>query len=282
MKFQPYTGSNKSLGKLLGETVTTNLCVGFVPAGSCLFMDNYFTSLSLMDTLSHQNLYCVGTLRKDRCENAPLEDLKKTARGSSCSVEDKQSKISLVRWNDNSQVTIITNLQENDLFEIGSCKRWKRAERKRVDVAQPNIIKLYNKKMGGVDLFDKMRGLYRIQIRSKKWYWPLFRFCLNGSIVNLWLLFRNTEKRISLLEFTRQIVIALLASPDMPSRRGVRPKTKNQVLEVVKLDGRDHLVNKNSTGTQRRCASCGKCTKFVCIKCNVGLHPDTCFVEFHK
>ena len=187
-----------------------------------------------------------------------------------------------MRWNDNNQVTLTTNLKDNVLFEVGNCKRWKRKERKRADVSQPNLTKLYNKKMGGVDLFDKLKGLYRIRIRSKKWYWPLFRFCLNGAVLNLWLLHRYADKTISLLEFTRQIVIALLAAPNMKIQREVCPKTKKQVLDVTRLDGKNHLVNKNSTDTQRRCAACGKCTKFLCMKCNVGLHPDTCFVEYHR
>ena len=89
-------------------------------------------------------------------------------------------------------MTLVTNLKDKNLFEMGSCKR---KERKRADVPQPNLIKLYNKKMRGVDLFDKMRGLYRIRIRSRKWYWPYFRFCLNGSIVNLELFYKFVHKK---------------------------------------------------------------------------------------
>ena len=196
VKFHPYTGSSKTLGKSLGESVTENLCFDFVPNGSCIYMDNYFTSIPLMDNLSKNELYCVGTIRSDRIKKAPLQDLKKAQRGACCSVEDKENNISLVRWNDNNQVTLVTNLKDKNLFEMGSCKQWKRKERKRADVPQPNLIKLYNKKMGGVDLFDKMRGLYRIRIRSRKWYWPYFRFCLNGSIVNLWLLYRFVHKKV--------------------------------------------------------------------------------------
>ena len=87
--------------------------------------------------------------------------------------------------------------------------------------------------MGGIDLFDKTRGHYRVRFRSWKWYWSLFRFCLNGSIVNLWVLFRSIPISISLLEFTRQIVIALIAAPDLENSRGIRPKTKKQVPQVV-------------------------------------------------
>ena len=100
-----------------------------------------------MDNLSKNGLYCVGTIRSDRIEKAPLQGLKKAQRGACCSVEDKENNTSLVRWNDNNQVTLVTNLKDKNLFEMGSCKRWKRKERKRADVPQPNLIKLYNKKM---------------------------------------------------------------------------------------------------------------------------------------
>ena len=53
-------------------------------------------------------------------------------------------------------------------------------------------------------------------------------------------------------------MFALLASADMPSRNNECPKTKKQVLDATRLDGKDHLVNKNATDTQRRCAACGR------------------------
>ena len=39
-------------------------------------------------------------------------------------------------------------------------------------------------------------------------------------------------------------MLALLASADMPSRNSALPKTKKQVLEATRLDGKDHQVNK--------------------------------------
>ena len=53
-------------------------------------------------------------------------------------------------------------------------------------------------------------------------------------------------------------MLALLASADMPSRNSVCPKTKKQVLDATRLDGKDHRVNENATDTQRRCATCGR------------------------
>ena len=126
VKFFPYTGSDKILGKPVGVSVTEKLCIGFIPQGSCIYMDNYFTSLSLMDTLTQENLFAIGTIRSDRVEKAPLQDLRKSSCGSFCSLTESQGNILLVRWNDNSQVTLITNLRTDDVFQVGSCKRWKR------------------------------------------------------------------------------------------------------------------------------------------------------------
>ena len=53
-----------------------------------------------------------------------------------------------LRWHDKSQVNLVTNLKDEKAFHVGSCKRWKKSEKNRVSVPQPNIVKLYNKQMG--------------------------------------------------------------------------------------------------------------------------------------
>ena len=63
VKFYPYTGAgNKVAGKTLGSLVTEKLCLQFVPAGSCIYMDNYFTSLPLMNAFSTNRLFFVGAI----------------------------------------------------------------------------------------------------------------------------------------------------------------------------------------------------------------------------
>lgn len=276
-KFSPYTGSgDKEQGNSLGSSVTEKMCIGFLPVNSTIYIDNYFTSLPLLTRLKSEQINCIGTIRKDRVEHAPLSDLKKEVRGAYHALHDEQSELTLIRWHDNNQVTMASNISHPEIFTEGSCNRWSRKDRKKISVPQPNIVQLYNKAMGGVDLFDKLRGLYRI--RSKKWYWPIFRFCLNGAMVNMWLLYRNVEA-VSLLEFYRRVVEALLVAPDFPTPRGIRPKTPKHVAEEIRLDNVGHLVDKIEK--QRRCGRCGKCTKYRCIKCNVGLHPENCFVRYH-
>lgn len=52
------------------------------------------------------------------------------------------------------------------------------------------------------------------------------------------------------------------------------------IREPVRYDERNHIVD--YCPTDRRCATCGKKANFICMKCNVGLHPKNCFLDYHK
>ena len=59
-----------------------------------------------------------------------------------------------------------------------------KTEKKVVCLPQLVIIQQYNKSMGGVNLFDHFRGKYRMAFRKCAWYFTLFRFLLNATVVN--------------------------------------------------------------------------------------------------
>lgn len=100
----------------------------------------------------------------------------------------------------------------------------------------------------------------------------------------MWYLYRRAlqtrDENISLLEFRRRIVLAILSSPPSNSNTGPKPKYLSNVLTEIRFDGKEHWIEKQET--QRRCGKCGKCTKFSCLKCNVGLHPEACFRQYHQ
>ncbi|XP_046402080.1 piggyBac transposable element-derived protein 2-like [Ischnura elegans] len=278
LKFSVYTGkTDRPKGISLGAQVTESMCVDFLPPGSKLFVDNFFTSLSLLEKLKESNINCIGTIRKDRIEGAPVVDVSKEERGAFSAITDKNSPISLIRWHDNAQVTIATNMDSKTVFGLSSCTRWNSKYKKHMKLCQPQIVKMYNHGMGGVDLFDQQRAVYRVKIRSNKWYWPLFRFCLNSSIVNLWHIFRINNRKSNQIDFLREVVIGLLSSDTQPKL--VAPRTMRQAITDGRFDGHNHWISKIKT--HRRCGHCGKSSKFICEKCNVGVHPDCCFKEYH-
>ena len=69
-----------------------------------------------------------------------------------------------------------------------------KAQNGMTEIDQPQSIFLYNKGMGGVDCLDQNISSYMIDHRSKKWWWPVFRFCLDLSVNNAYQLYRQQKR----------------------------------------------------------------------------------------
>ena len=171
---------------------------------------------------------------------------------------------------------------------IGSVRRWSRAEGRQINIAQPALINKYNNNMGGVDRMDQNISVYRISIRSRKWWWPLFAYLLDVAMQNSWLIYRMTSaakrRPLDQLEFRRDVCNACFIKykVERPAvgRVAGRPKPLDvRVPRDIRHDGKDHFLASNHT--QRRCAVCGLKVRKICKKCDVGLHME-CFESFHK
>ena len=84
--------------------------------------------------------------------------------------------------------------------------RYVKGQNGRAEIDQSQSIFLYNKGMGGVDRLDQNISSYMIGHRSKKWWWPVFRFCLDLSVNNAYQLYRQQkrsegERKLDLLGF---------------------------------------------------------------------------------
>lgn len=274
ISFKLYEGKDTGYekGRTIGESVVETLAKGVVPTGSSGYIDNFFTTLPLLESFRKDNVNLTGTIRKDKVKDVPLSNIKKSERGTAELFADRDKCILVCQWNDNSDVKVATNKTDNASLAMSKCKRWSKAKKERVSVPQPVIIQHYNKGMGGVDLFDQFRGKYRVTFRKRAWYYPLFRFLLNASVVNGWLMYRKINK-ITELDFLREIVNVLLKPAENPNKF-VPLKTLNS----VRYDRKDHNIVMGDT--QRRCGVCKKNVKPKCTKCDVALHVQ-CWVKYH-
>lgn len=222
---------------------------------------------------------CVsGTIRDGRTEKSPLTPIavmKKESRGTTDYRFSSNGNIMLVRWKDNNVVTIGTNYDSN---EVGTCSRFVKGEGS-VQVSQPKVAQHYNKFMGGVDKMDQLVAVYRSRFRQRKWWWPIFLYLVDVSVVNAWLLMKkvlpNDPRSSCLLNFRRYIASSYLETFGVPSLRKSRPNISSD----ARFDGRNHIIEYSET--DRRCVQCGKKAKFICNKCNKGLHPKDCFKNYH-
>lgn len=311
--FIPYGGANAVpdpdyIEYGLGETVVMKLLSKLEhPLQHCVAFDNFFTSHRLASRLSQLNYFFTGTIRDNRTNSAPLVNvkaMKKNERGSLDYVFDKKNDLLMARWNDNSVVTIVSNHEA--IEPMHHVKRWDRKARKMTNIQMPQILKAYNSRMGGVDLFDNATNNYRIRIRGKKWYWPLLTNALDAAMVNAWKLHsvlrkhadsletqqvgtdrsknRVTTKKSSAmtqLEFRVYVAECLLRQAKSSIQKPANaPKLSAKIaLNEIRSDRTDHGIVKAEK--PRRCRVCHKHSSFKCSKCDVAVHTK-CFNAFHS
>ncbi|CAK6970582.1 piggyBac transposable element-derived protein 3-like [Scomber scombrus] len=103
-------------------------------------------------------------------------------------------------------------------------------------VSRPEVVKLYNKAMGGVDLLNKLVSLYGTEIQSKKWTLKMITHAFDVAVVNSWLEYRLVAKRaniqtkdiLDLLHFKMNVAQCLVRVLKTVAAKRGRPK-------VVKL-----------------------------------------------
>ena len=184
-----------------------------------VYFDNWFTFLELQVLLRSWSIWTIGTIRSNRLRGCKLKsenELCKSGRGSVDSCVDTKSGIAVVRWMDNSAVQLSST--HVAVETMASVKRWDRKQRKYITASCPAIVKEYNTHMGGVDLFDMLMSMYRVDHKSTKWYRRIFFWVINVSIVNGWLLYRRhssqrlvpVKEQLDLIEFTTVVSQSLI------------------------------------------------------------------------
>lgn len=226
----------------LGAATVIHLSERITDEGHKLYFDNYFSSYQLLQVLKSRKIFAAGTVRVNRFSKPPLLDdksLKDRGRGSHDQVTSEDGDVVLVKWMDNRSVILASNF-----VGIGTedqVSRWDKNEKKYMIVQRPEIIKLYNHSMGGVDLLDQMIGMYRIYIRSRKWTLRLIFHAVDLAIVNAWFEYRQNCDRLKipkkaqmdLLHFRMRLAEGLVkVGKRVPSKRG-RPS--NSTPEVKRF-----------------------------------------------
>jgi hypothetical protein len=151
---------------------------------------------------------------------------------------DRAMGLILVKWFDNKVVCLVSSFF--GIEPVSTVKCWNRVEKKKVAVPCPNIVKLYNKHMGGVDLAGMLIELYRVPLKSRCSYLHLFGYVLDLCTVNSWLVYgRETDDiKTSLKAFRGCIANALMTAGKRTAGRpsaesSPQPQKKQRVVIPV-------------------------------------------------
>lgn len=269
-------------------------------------LDNYYTCVPLVVNIFKEGILSLGTIRRNRIPDSKLPseaNMKKMPRGSSIEYTATVNSvhISNIVWKDNKSVTLLSSFVGKEP-QI-TVKRYDRKRKAYLDVNCPQMIAVYNKHMGGVDLLDSHIGRHRIKLRSKKWYFRIFYHLIDLAVINAWLLY----KRVCLVKNAKpvnqkQFRVELARSLCMLGKKGIkraRPSTgieeqleiKRKKCPSVKIPPKD--VRKDSVEhwpewkeKRGRCKypSCSRLTFVSCSKYKTNLcfnKNSNCFQKFY-
>lgn len=319
LDFYMYEGKGSSVESALTET-PEKLDVGgrmvlkltdTLPIGVSVYTDRYFTSIPLIDSLACRSLTLAGTIMANRLPKTAqlLADnkLKKKGRGSYDQLVRDDGKVNIVKWFDNKPVHFASSI--SGVEPEGLCKRWSKAENKRIEIKQPAIVKEYNAKMGGVDLLDRVISKYAMRNRTKKWTIRTIFHFVDFSVAAGWLEYREDAKAaggvrkdtMDYLDFKLSIAKTLVLKTEEKDDMDVDsetededPQTKRRSVQPIpdkrcRVQGNTHLVefmkSKQKSRSKCRFPGCKNLTYARCKSCDIFLCCSVernCFLEFHK
>jgi hypothetical protein len=205
------------------------LCAPLQGLNHRIYMDNWYSSIPLFYALAKLQIWSTGTVRTNRkgldkqvtIKKSEEKQLKKnpgTTRYSS------YGSLVYAAWFDKRPVHMLTNC--HDAEGSRTVQHWYSAKEGEAgsangkilrDVFIPDVVYFYNLYMGAVDRFDQYRSYIKLEMRSNKFWHPMFWFIIESAVVNAWALYKaSREKANKPLEydhfsFRRSIAVALAA-----------------------------------------------------------------------
>lgn len=250
----------------LGGSVVLTLTKNLEPNKHFLHFDNYFPGYNLFEVLNQKQIYAVGTIQENRFAKPPLladKIISKIGQGTSDEITNKKKTLTLVKWYDNKSVNLASNFISKGVPDY--VDRWSKKEKKYISVERPEIVRLYNASMGGVDKIDQLISYYRIFMKSKKWTLRMIFHSIHMAISNSWLEYIEDckllsippKKRMDLLHFRLRLAhnLVYLDKFEIKKRSRGRPsegsssfkdspalKKKNLTLENNNLFWKTDLI----------------------------------------
>lgn len=290
LNFEIYTGSKDAGDKTKIENLVCRLMDPYLDKGHHLYMDNYYNSIPLCNTLLLRKTHVTGTLRSNR-KGIPKEiTAKKLKRGEY--TWKRQNEIYISKWKDKRDVLCITTGFHPKISET--------TNRFGKKLMKPSEIIAYNNNMSGVDRCDQMVSYYSSPRKTIRWYKKIIFHLLDLSVWNSYYLYkRQTGSTIQFLGYREELIKSLIGlDPEIKDGRSlIKLGTKVTYKDNVQPENRiAHYQEKIPAPLDYkrktyflRCKQCQKEerrkeTSWRCKDCTAkpALCPGLCFERWHN
>lgn len=274
-----YCGKEKVDGQPVAQKVVMEMLNPLLDSGRTLFIDNWYTSVDLAESLQNRSTHVVGTLRKNRKKLPKSVVQAKLKKGEIIGKQNKK-KVVVMKWHDKRDVLFLSTKHTDEMREV---------HHREGPRNKPSAIVDYNNAKAFVDMSDQMTAYSNSLRKSVKWYRKVaFELITGTSLVNALLLFNKiNNKKLSITRFKENLCMQLLEIRDTPNLINLRQEhklTQNTVNDAPKRGRCKTCYQKNSENQGRNYAV--KNTKritYVCKGCDDSVFMCLdCFFENHS
>lgn len=291
--FQIYTGKTDSPEAQLGTRVVKDLTRELIGNNHVVVQDNYFTSPNLLLSLKKDNIFSVGTIRKNRRGLPKSQIPDKTLKPGQFEFQTSTAGLRWIKWMDKKAVHFLSNY--HDPTEVSVTNR-RQKDGSLLTVACPVMCKDYNTHMGHVDESDQTIAAYKIDRKSKRWWMRLFWHYQDTIVGNAYVIYVAKDLKPSMTHKKFRLrLIEQLVGNKLPTKRGRKSKSwslaNNKKPQVSPEKRRCEALHMPVSSTnRRRCALCSTkehqvSTTWMCETCQVPLcikNPNNCFKLYHS
>lgn len=265
-----YAGKEANAELNVGSKIVLELSEPYLDCGRTLYVDNWYTSIELAESLNDRQTHLVGTLRANRKSNPKDVTQKKLKRGEVVSMRSF-SNILVLKWKDKRDLYMLSTKHNSEMISIdhrGKC------------IEKPKVVIDYNLGKSPIDLSDQLSSYSNPLRRSIKWYRKVvLDTLLNIGVVNSLVLFNKvTNSKMKITAFRTILVENLVKKNDiMPPEvtmnhdfvKAGRSRCFKCYKKMVSEKGRTYAQN-HSTKVYTKCLACNK---YYC---------QMCFMRDHK
>lgn len=213
LNIQVYTGKGTVVDDERGHTyeVVMRLMEKYLSKGHALFLDNFYNSVALSESLMEKGTNMSGTLQVKREGNPKVVVDAKLKKGEY--ISRQKGDVTVMKWRDKRNVLTISTTYGPEMENV--------TNKRGVVVLKPSMVVAYNKSMSGIYRSDQMISYYSTPRKSLRWYIKIFFHLLDASLWNSMFLNQNlcpNDKKLTYLVF-RGIIIEnyLQVLPTYPS-----------------------------------------------------------------
>ena len=280
-RFRVYTGEgtlvdgNQNLS--VSEKIVEDLMLPLLNKGYHLYIDNWYTSIPLLQYLRDNETLASGTIRKNR-KGFPEKVSKANLRQRGESIARGSDALLALKCKDTKEVCMLTTIHDERMQNVRNRRNPANP------VEKPKCFVDYNKYMGGVDRTDQLLEPFKVAGKCMKWYKKLAMHLLQLSFLNNFLLYKKDGARKSLLDFQRSVIVSLVFTentPEIPREEAIARLTERHFIALIPPTEKKDKPHK-------RCRICTKKntrkeSRYHCPTCpsNPGLCYYPCFEIYH-